>query len=373
METNESVVLAKEFSSGMQLVPADSLKAFPGNRNIEGTDIDVLGDMIYKKGFSSTITIARIKNENDERGYWIIDGHRRVEALRYIYIKYDQHFLDRNVPALVLSDDLSMDDLMILNRSMNAMAKQETPAEQMERIGELAALFRRQGKEDRLAERIAESINKDRRTVYRYMNINDSLIPELKSMFKDGKIGMKAADKAASLLHKEYQEKVLDLYNAGQKITDDVIERLCREQDIEIVTLREENRQLKDSAEKEKEYERAKHRIESRASRERKKLATEKDYVIASERARADRNQKKADITMKALESDYLKNRKVTDDDKILDKIKVSSQISDIEEAVTALEREVLSYDYALQISDKTRLDGIIARLSELGRGWKEI
>jgi hypothetical protein len=193
----------------------DDLIPFPDNRNIENTEIDILAKQIYSSGFISAITVAReygdtFNNNGDHiptGKYVVLDGHRRVEALKYIYENTDPDYKNKQIPCQVFVKPLSYKSMYVINILGN-QRKAETPKEIRERTLVLSELVK-EGVITNISKSISKIGNMSRRTYYFYTSINENLIDGLKECFDEGQISLNACSNLAKK-SKEFQSIVYD-------------------------------------------------------------------------------------------------------------------------------------------------------------------
>lgn len=209
------------------------LVPFPDNRDISDTETDVLAKQIFSSGFISAITVAKEYEDTFDESkehiptgkYIILDGHRRVDALKYIYDVCDSNYKDRKIPCQVFKDGLSYKAMYAINILGNQQ-KAETPKEIRERTLILAQLIK-EGVITNISKSISQYTNMSKRTFYAYDFINKNLSDGLKECFDEGRLSMNACLRVAKH-DEEFQRIVLDFCNErkGLVIQAQDIERL---------------------------------------------------------------------------------------------------------------------------------------------------
>lgn len=240
--TNETEIMSIGNGSKIQTVDINLLKNFPGNRDIADSDLDDFAANIKRNGFHGTIAVIReldtdptaSDQEFDESkkalarsGEWtgkyiIISGHRRVAAVRKI-MERNPDFLDGGrIPAVILKDDISWNEVEELNILYNDDAKDLSQKEKKAAIARLSELYKKRGLPD-AAQKVAQKLKMSTATVYNYLKIDNELIPELLEKFDHDEIDFRTAVEL-SKSSEEVQKQIETKLQSGQNLTkDDVI------------------------------------------------------------------------------------------------------------------------------------------------------
>lgn len=261
--------------SKIEMIQYEKLLAFPNNRDIDDTDIDVFAENIKRNGFQSAIVVARQFDGGETRtgkptgNYIIVSGHRRYAAFSMILEK-DSSFMHRKIPALILRDDIPWTELEELNLLMNydAVSEASHPGDMRKRVARLMELLQERGIEKKLYDRIAEKLSISSRQIRKYDSINKNLIVGLQNLLDEEKISINQANQYASrsidvqnyilkyiteqgnpITEDEYQQlKSQDEENLkAQKIAEEKLkenEQKLRDQEAEIIRLKNKTIEL---------------------------------------------------------------------------------------------------------------------------------
>lgn len=243
-DVNNTEVLNVGNGSQIQTININDLKPFPGNREIEDTDLDSFAENIKRNGFHGTIAVLR-ERENDETNtgkplteieksverkgeftgkYIIISGHRRVAALKKI-VAEDSNFLNGGeVPAIVLNDDLTWNQAEELNILYNNDTQSLSYKERKAAIIRLSELYKKRGLNDSETRlKVSEKLKIGRTQVYSYLRIQNELLPSLLSYFEEEKIDFNTAFEISGC-GKELQMKIeKKLLEAGKISKEEVL------------------------------------------------------------------------------------------------------------------------------------------------------
>ncbi|OON85738.1 hypothetical protein BXO88_10790 [Oribacterium sp. C9] len=157
-------------------IPYNQLVRYTENRENDDENIDDLVQSIKTIGFQSTILVRKIPHEVK---YEILSGHRRWRAFGKI-LEENPNFEDGKMPAIVLPDNTSDKTAKMANILLNLETVGLTPKQRRQSVVELTQLFEENGKlpVDK-ANYIAQKLNTNALTVYRYRKFSNKLIPEL--------------------------------------------------------------------------------------------------------------------------------------------------------------------------------------------------
>ena len=254
-EVNHTEVLNVGNGSQIQTINISNLKPFPGNREIEGTDLDSFAENIKRNGFHGTIAVLR-ERINDETNtgrslsetekatertgdftgkYIIISGHRRVAALRKI-IAEDANFMNGGeIPAIILNDDITWNQAEELNILYNNDTQSLSYKERKTAIIRLSELYKKRGLNDSEARlKVSEKLKIGRTQVYSYLRIQNELIPSLLRYFEDEKIDFNTAFEISGC-SKELQMNIEKrLVETGKITKDEVLELKKSEEEAEL-------------------------------------------------------------------------------------------------------------------------------------------
>lgn len=226
----------REKGAGFPVVMLHYSKLIPSERNNYSVDnIRELANAIRLAGGIKQNLLARKKSPDE---YELIAGHRRRRAVEYLVeeLGLDEYAM---VPVHVEREgDLLSEVNLILT---NCGARERSDWEKMmevERLTELLKAMQAGSEEERgrfqalfgkepgmggreLRRLVAESLGLSETKVAQLNHINRSLIPELKEQFKEGEMGVSAANGAAALPEEEQRElagkKGIRMADVGRK------------------------------------------------------------------------------------------------------------------------------------------------------------
>ena len=360
----ETLTLFQDISN-TQLRPIDIslLKPFPDNRDISDTEIDVLAKQIYSSGFVSAITVAREYGDTFDpdgqhapTGYYIIlDGHRRVEALKLIYDTIDPDYNNRQVPCQIFLDNMSYKSMYVINILGNQQ-KAESPKEIRERTLILSQLV-----QEGVITNISKSIEKighiSKRTYYAYTYINEHLTDGLKQMFDEGRISMNACLRAAKQ-DAAFQNEVYDFCKSRSGI-------IVQAQDVE----RLEHQYLQSANSELLEKNQV---LESEVSiLEEQEMTRKKQNSIAVQKSK-DKSRKSLDDKILSLIKDLMREGKVHSVYEAISTVNPQG-VREMELTMRRLENDVKRFERMLNNNgtatemDLKRLDLAICRLQDVG------
>ncbi len=359
----EDNILQDISKTELRTVDISLLTPFPDNRDISDTEIDVLAKQIYSSGFVSAITIAKEYEDTLSEGrphkptgrYIILDGHRRVEAIKLIQQTIDKNYMDGMVPCQVFITDLSYKSMYVINILGNQQ-KAETPKEIRERTLILAQLVK-EGVITNISKSIPKIGNMSKRTYYAYSFINDNLCDSLKDIFDNGQLSMNACLKIAK--HDEVFQNMIVEYckeRSGLVVQAQDIERL------EHQYLEDENKALYKKAEV---LENAVTELESQES------LRKQNNSKAVQKSR-DKSRKELDDKILELIYDLMRSGKVHSIYEAINTVdpqgvkEMEFSLQRLENDVKRLERRLKNNGTATELEIR-RLDVAIRKLQDIG------
>ena len=218
----------------------------PYNEKIyELSGIESLAENIKEYGLNQNLEVNEIE-ENGEKIYRLIGGHRRFKAIQLLREQGLGENFDK-IPCKVERNLSELEEKIRLLKS-NSDTRELTNEEKRKQNEEITKLVKEYaeatGKKINVKKEVAKQTGQDIKTVERYDNINNRLIPQLQEYFDNRKISFSDAYKFA-VLDEQMQLAVLELLKSKDKITKE-----------ELTAIRTENKKLVELAEeKEKELE----------------------------------------------------------------------------------------------------------------------
>lgn len=221
-------------------IPFEEIKVNDKNfYNVQ--EVDDLAKSIKDNGLMHNIEVLEVL-EDTGRYFRILSGERRYQAIKKLRgqgIKFDC------VPCKVMKglDEIEEEIHVIKGNSDTRILSEEEKRLQIKRLNELYSMKNEYGDEKINAKReIAKELQMSERTIERYNNINNKLIPELQEFFDKKLITLTDADKFAKL-DEQMQLSILELLQSQSKVSKEELE-----------VIKEENKKLRtDKSMKEKE------------------------------------------------------------------------------------------------------------------------
>lgn len=223
--------------SSIKLLNENTLVDFPDNREISEIEINAFADNIIRNGFNSVILVApelsfdetatNIRRSENEASmprtgtptgrYILISGHRRTMAFRKV-LEQKPEFMDRKLPAIILRQNISWNDLEEMNILFNTDVQELTPKEKREQIVRLVELYKKRGLAKEAIEKAKKKFNLGQTQLYSYLKIEYDLIDDFKTAVDNGNVDSTTATKIAGL-SKEKQERLYNSYVSGNGIS----------------------------------------------------------------------------------------------------------------------------------------------------------
>ncbi|MGL5152164.1 MAG: ParB N-terminal domain-containing protein [Clostridium sp.] len=205
-------------------------------------NLDDLTRSIEENGLMHNIEVLEVL-DGEKKSFKILSGERRYQAIKRLREatgspKYDY------VPCKVIKglDEIEEEIHLIKGNSDTRILSEEEKRLQIKRLNELYTLKGEHSKGDNgrkliPKKEIAKELQMSQRTVERYTNVNEKLIPELQEFFDNKVISLTDADKFAKF-DEEMQYSVLEILRNQNKISKEQIE-----------TIKEENQRLSEEKE----------------------------------------------------------------------------------------------------------------------------
>ena len=208
----------------------------PYNKEIyELSGIESLAENIKKYGLTQNLEVNEVEIDG-EKLYRIIGGHRRFEAIQLLNSQGEEF---NKIPCKVERNLTELEEKIRLLKS-NSDTRELTPKEkrlQTEALKELLINHvEATGEKIAIQKEIAKQTGQDPKTVMRYNNINEKLIPELQEYFDNEKISFTEAYKFATL-DEQAQLTILNLLKEKDKVTKE-----------ELAVIKETNKKLVEEA-----------------------------------------------------------------------------------------------------------------------------
>lgn len=239
----------------------------PYNEKVyELSGIESLAENIKEFGLNQNLEVNEIEKDG-EKAYRLIGGHRRFKAIKLL-IEQGEEF--EKLPCKVERNLTELEEKIRLIKS-NIDTRELTSQEKRVQNEEITKLVKEYaettGKKINVKKEVAKQTGQDIKTVERYNNINERLIPQLQEYFDSNKITFNEAYNFA-VLDEQMQLAILDILQNKDKISKE-----------ELVAIRTENKKLVEQAEaKEKELEMTKKEL-AQKEQEVEKLESEKSSL----------------------------------------------------------------------------------------------
>jgi ParB family transcriptional regulator, chromosome partitioning protein len=261
----------KEFD--LRHIPVSKIVPNPENF-YELPGIEELAENIKEYGLMQNLEVLEIEQDG-EKMYRLITGHRRLEAIKLLISQGEQI---ETIPCKVERNLTDIEERLriIKSNSDTRELTQEEKRKQVEKLNELYALKAEltgsKVNKKELKEVVASDVGISAKQVERYNTINENLIPQLKDYFDNEKLSFVEAVKFARL-DEQMQLAILDLLQGKDKITDEELE-IIKQQNKKLV---EDNKiKEKEIFEKEKEL-KLKQGIIENLQTEKEELESEKE------------------------------------------------------------------------------------------------
>ena len=207
----------------------------------ELSGIESLAENIKEYGLKQNLEVNEFVDENGEKKYRLIGGHRRLKAIELLRNESEEFAKKfESLPCKVEKNLSEIEEKIKLLKS-NSDTRELTSKEKVKQTEELTKLLKslseETGENINIKKAIQEATGQDRKSVERQMNINERLIPELKAYFEADKITTKEAYSFA-VLDEQLQLAILNMLQEKDKITKEELE-----------VIRSENKKLIEQAE----------------------------------------------------------------------------------------------------------------------------
>lgn len=308
----------------------------PYNEKIyEMSGIEELAQSIKEFGLMQNLEVNEIE-ENGEKVYRLIGGHRRFKAIQLL--RENDEVIFNTIPCKVERDLEELEEKIRLLKS-NSDTRELTSKEKRLQNQELVELLKeyaaRSGKKINIKKEVAKETNQDIKTVERYNNINERLIPQLQQYFDENKISFTEAYNFA-VLDEQMQLAILDILQSKDKISKD-----------ELNVIRTQNKKLVEEAEeKNKELEQAKKEIEERESQ---------ISILESEKSELEQEVENNKVEKEVVEEEKAKlEKKIREEISLLTEEELNKTKEALEEAnKKALELEAKEKNLTEQLKNK--------------------
>ena len=265
-------ILDNKSDFDLRFIEIDKIVPNPNNF-YELSGIKELSENIKEFGLNQNLEVVEI-DDNGEKKYRLIGGHRRYEAIKLLINDGDDRF--KKVPCKVNRSLNEIEEQLRLIKS-NSDTRELTPQEKREQMKQLIELYKKKqeitGEKINIKKEVAAASNTYPKTVERYDNINNRLIDELKEYFDSSKITFTDAYNFATLTE-DAQLAILDLLKSKDKVTKE-----------ELKTIKEANKQLSDENKKTKKALEEKENLIHNLELEKKQLSKEQaDFEAEKEK-----------------------------------------------------------------------------------------
>ncbi len=186
------------------------------------TAIEDLAQNIKENGLMHNIEVLDISN-TEKKEFRILSGERRYQAIKHLRetgVKFD------TLPCKVIKglNEIDEEIHLIKGNSDTRVISEEEKRKQIERLNELYNIKNKyQGTKINAKKEIAKELQVSERTIERYNNINNKLIPELQDFFDNKLITLTEGDKFAKL-DEQVQFAILEVLKQQNKISKEEIE-----------------------------------------------------------------------------------------------------------------------------------------------------
>ena len=265
-------ILDNKSDFDLRFIEIDKIVPNPNNF-YELSGIKELSENIKEFGLNQNLEVVEI-DDNGEKKYRLIGGHRRYEAIKLLISDGNTKY--KKVPCKVNRSLNEIEEQLRLIKS-NSDTRELTPQEKREQMKQLIELYKKKqeitGEKINIKKEVAAASGTYPKTVERYDNINNRLIDELKEYFDSSKITFTDAYNFATLTE-DAQLAILDLLKSKDKVTKE-----------ELKTIKEANKQLSDENEKNKKALEEKETLIHNLELEKKQLSKEQaDFEAEKEK-----------------------------------------------------------------------------------------
>lgn len=260
------------------------------------TAIEDLAQNIKENGLMHNIEVLDISN-TEKKEFRILSGERRYQAIKHLRetgVKFD------TLPCKVIKglNEIDEEIHLIKGNSDTRVISEEEKRKQIERLNELYNIKNKyQGTKINAKKEIAKELQVSERTIERYNNINNKLIPELQDFFDNKLITLIEGDKFAKL-DEQVQFAILEVLKQQNKISKEEIEIIKTENSklLEEKALKE--KQLKEKEDLITTYQKINNELEEKSRNIKIKLEEkEKEKLLIREQlAKEFENNKKDEI-----------------------------------------------------------------------------
>ena len=359
---DRAIILEKKSEFDLRFINIDNL--IPNEKNFyELSNIRELADNIREFGLNQNLEVLEIEDgtmDIENKKYRLIGGHRRLEALKMLVAEGETRF--EKVPCKVDKGLDEIEERLRLIKS-NSDTRELSPAERRKQIEEMTALYTKRaelmGEKKQIKEinkEVAEATGTYEKTVERYKNINNRLIPELQEYFDSSKITYTEAYNWATL-DETAQKAILALLQTKDKVTKE-----------EIKAIKEANKKLTDENEKAKrELEEKEAKIEnlqneySELEQQQSSMEIEKE-VLEEEREKLESKirEEMAQLSEEELNKARERAEKLEEEAKKLEK-----EHKKLSEKIAKKDKEIEEYKQKLE-EEKTQGDSKSSDISQL-------
>lgn len=265
--SEKAEILDNKESFDIRFIETSKIVPNPYNEKVyELSGIESLAENIKEFGLNQNLEVNEIE-EDGEKVYRLIGGHRRFKAIQLLI---EQGEVFEKLPCKVERNLTELEEKIRLIKS-NIDTRELTPQEKRIQNEEITKLVKEYaettGKKINVKKEVAKQTGQDIKTVERYNNINERLIPQLQEYFDSNKITFGEAYNFA-VLDEQMQLAILDILQNKDKITKE-----------ELIAIRTENKKLVEQAEaKDKELEMTKKELAEKEE-EVKNLESEKSSL----------------------------------------------------------------------------------------------
>lgn len=265
--SEKAEILDNKENFDIRFIEVSKIVPNPYNEKVyELSGIESLAENIKEFGLNQNLEVNEVE-ENGEKVYRLIGGHRRFKAIQLLM---EQGEVFEKLPCKVERNLPELEEKIRLLKS-NSDTRELTAKEKRIQNEEMTRLIKEYsestGKKINVKKEIAKQTGQDVKTVERYTNINNRLIPPLQEYFDNNKISFTEAYNFA-VLDEQMQLAILEILNTNDKISKE-----------QLATIRSENKKLVELAEaREKELEMTKKEL-SQKEEEIENLENEKSSL----------------------------------------------------------------------------------------------
>lgn len=235
--SEKAEILENKENFDLRFIDISKIVTNPYNEKVyELSGIESLAENIKEFGLTQNLEVNEVE-ENGEKIYRLIGGHRRFKAIQLLI---EQGEVFEKLPCKVERNLSELEEKIRLLKS-NSDTRELTAKEKRLQNEEMARLIKEYaettGKKINVKQEIAKQTGQNIKTVERYDNINNRLIAPLQEYFDNNKISFTEAYNFATL-DEQMQLAILDILQTKDKITKE-----------ELATIRTENKKLVEQAE----------------------------------------------------------------------------------------------------------------------------